>query len=233
MDGSRSGLAVYLEAGSKKVFAGAVEWPGWCRGGRDEATALAALLAYGPRYQAAVGSSAGLGAPLDSSAFVIVERLPGGTGTGTDFGVPSLAPAADGRPIGELELERLSRLLEAGWATFDAATKAAAGVELRRGPRGGGRQVEAIVAHVFEAEINYLAALGGAHRRPAGAEVAAEMALVRQQVLEILRARVDGGPLPETRRTSPLWLPRYFVRRSAWHAFDHAWEIEDRSGRAG
>ena len=25
------------------------------------------------------------------------------------------------------------------------------------------------------------------------------------------------------------WGPRYAARRSAWHALDHAWEIEDRS----
>ena len=27
---------VYLELGTKRVFACALEWPGWCRGGRDE-----------------------------------------------------------------------------------------------------------------------------------------------------------------------------------------------------
>jgi hypothetical protein len=25
------------------------------------------------------------------------------------------------------------------------------------------------------------------------------------------------------------WPPRYAARRIAWHALDHAWEIEDRS----
>ena len=29
-------LAVYLEVGPKRTFAGAVEWPGWCRSGRGE-----------------------------------------------------------------------------------------------------------------------------------------------------------------------------------------------------
>jgi hypothetical protein len=41
---------VYVEAGKKKVFAGALDWPGWTRGGRDEHEALAALGAYAPRY---------------------------------------------------------------------------------------------------------------------------------------------------------------------------------------
>jgi hypothetical protein len=25
------------------------------------------------------------------------------------------------------------------------------------------------------------------------------------------------------------WSPRYYVRRAAWYALDHAWEIEDRA----
>jgi hypothetical protein len=40
---------IYLEVGSKRVFAVAMERPGWCRSGRDEDAALKALVAYGPR----------------------------------------------------------------------------------------------------------------------------------------------------------------------------------------
>ena len=43
-------IEVFVETGKKKTFAGAVDWPGWCRGGRDEAGALQALVDYGPRY---------------------------------------------------------------------------------------------------------------------------------------------------------------------------------------
>jgi hypothetical protein len=48
---------VYLEVGAKRVFACGVDWPGWCRSGRDETTALQALLDSGPRYAAVVRSS--------------------------------------------------------------------------------------------------------------------------------------------------------------------------------
>ncbi len=41
---------VYLEVGQKKTFAGALDWPGWCRSAGDEGAALAALIAYAPRY---------------------------------------------------------------------------------------------------------------------------------------------------------------------------------------
>ena len=44
-------IKVYLEIGKKKTFAGAVDWPGWCRSGRDEESALQALFEYGPRYK--------------------------------------------------------------------------------------------------------------------------------------------------------------------------------------
>src|ERR671932_2604159 len=47
---SSAPIEVYLEIGKKRTFAGALDWPGWCRGGRDEPSALQALLADGPRY---------------------------------------------------------------------------------------------------------------------------------------------------------------------------------------
>ena len=50
----RSGVAVYLESTPRKTFAAAVDWPGWSRSARDEAGALAALAAYGPRYAEAI-----------------------------------------------------------------------------------------------------------------------------------------------------------------------------------
>jgi hypothetical protein len=40
---------------------------------------------------------------------------------------------------------------------------------------------------------------------------------------------VAGKPVADPRQTKRPWSPRFFVRRSAWHALDHAWEIEDRS----
>src|SRR5689334_19708196 len=85
-------IALYFEIGKKRVFAGAVEWPGWCRSGRDSGAALRALLEYGPRY-AEVLREAGLGfqAPTDIRAFAVVERLPGTTTT--DFGAPDVASA--------------------------------------------------------------------------------------------------------------------------------------------
>ena len=81
---------VYLEVGNRRTFAAALEWPGWCRSGRDEAAALQALFAYGPRY-ARVLRPARLGfqAPKPAAALVVAERLTGNATT--DFGAPDLA----------------------------------------------------------------------------------------------------------------------------------------------
>jgi hypothetical protein len=83
-------IDVYLEIGKKRTFAGAIEWPGWCRSGRDEGSALQALLDYGPRYASMLRAARlGFHAPADVAAFVVVERLAGNTTT--DFGAPDVA----------------------------------------------------------------------------------------------------------------------------------------------
>ena len=49
----------------------------------------------------------------------------------------------------------------------------------------------------------------------------------RAAMLEVLRQPSDGSPLAGRR-----WTARYAARRIAWHALDHAWEIEDRTDPA-
>jgi hypothetical protein len=221
-------VSVYLEIGSKRVFAGAIEWPGWCRSGRGEEEALEALVAYAGRYRKVIRRRPiALDVPEDASALRVVERLKGGSGT--DFGVPGEAPDADDRPLAAKELQRQQDLLKASWAAFDRAAKAADGVELTTGPRGGGRDLPKMVGHVLEAEKAYLGMLGS--RSPKGSfdDVMAEMRAVRSAAQDALAARVRGEPIADPRQTKRPWLPRYFVRRSAWHALDHAWELEDRS----
>src|SRR5438552_2637529 len=47
---------VYVESSRTRTFACAYDWPGWCRSGKDEASALVALAAYAPRYAAVAES---------------------------------------------------------------------------------------------------------------------------------------------------------------------------------
>jgi hypothetical protein len=220
-------MPVYLEVGTRRAFAGALEWPGWSRSGRDEDSALQALVEYGPRYAEAVGHTAAeLPLPTDSTELVIVERLEGNATT--DFGAPGVAPSSDAGPVDEAEARRLTGLLEACWAKCDRAAQAASGLEFRKGPRGGGRELDAIVDHVLQADAAYLSRLGGKYRAR-GDDVTVESANIREAFLQALSSRVRGEPPPPTRRAPSLWSPRYAVRRSAWHALDHAWEIEDRA----
>lgn len=220
-------MDVYLELGRKKTFACAVEWPGWCRSGPDVEAALDALAAYGVRY-GAVLQRAGieLQAPGSPSGFEIVERLQGNATT--DFGAPAIVPSADLRPVDGAELARMEALLQAYWQAFDAARAAAGGKELRKGPRGGGRQLQAIVEHVLGAQEGYLAQLGWklGKEGPPGTE--GGLRRVRQAILEALPAAARGELPQRGPRGGLRWTPRYFVRRSGWHILDHLWEIEDR-----
>jgi hypothetical protein len=210
---------ITLESGEKKVFAGAVDWPGWCRAGKDEETAVQALLDAGPRYaRVLAGTDLGFEAPQSVSALPIVEHVEGNSGT--DFGAPNVPLAGDDQPVDAAELKRLEAVLGACWAAFDTAVAQAEGKELRKGPRGGGRDVPRMVAHVQESAESYLRALGW--KAGPGQEL-------REAILEGLAASVAGEIPAEGPRGGKRWLPRTFVRRVAWHVLDHTWELEDRS----
>jgi hypothetical protein len=220
-------ISVYLESGDKRVFAAALGWPGWARSGRTEADALAALVSAGPRYAAAVRKAApSFVAPKDPSQLEVVHRLKGGTGT--DFGVPGRSPEEDREPIGPAEAKRLAGILQGAWDAFDAAAKAARGVELRKGPRGGGRDLDKIVGHVAEAEEAYVHQ-AGAKRSVMERGKGDPTARRRAAVLDVVATKASGKPLPEPNAVRKPWSTRYFVRRTAWHVLDHAWEIEDRA----
>jgi hypothetical protein len=211
-------LAVAIEGTSKKFFASALEWPGWSRSGKTPEAAIEALLAYAPRYEP-VARAAGLtfGSTFDVD---IVEQLE--AGSGTDFGVPSRPTGADARPTDEAEAARLASIVGAAWATFDRIA-AAAPSELRKGPRGGGRDRDKMVGHVNESDWYYARELGIRERQPATGDRTAIEAL-RAAVVDVLRQPSDGRPIADRK-----WPARYAARRIAWHALDHAWEIEDRS----
>jgi hypothetical protein len=220
-------IDVYLEVGARRTFAGALDWPGWCRSGRDPDAALQALFEYGPRY-ARVLSRARLGfsAPSDSKALVVVERLEGGAGT--DFGAPEAQPEADHEAMDGEALRRAQAILRACWRAFDAAAEAATGKELRKGPRGGGRELDAIIEHVLGADEGYLSRIGGKLKRTAGADPKAQLEASRATILDSLAAAARGEVAPVGPRGGKRWPPRYYVRRAAWHVLDHAWELENR-----
>jgi hypothetical protein len=208
----------YVEAGAKRVFAGAIVWPGWCRSARTEEDALEALVTYAPRYGKALARrTLGFEPPDDASSLRVRERLKGNATT--DFGAPGMAPKADGRAFRDRDAERLVLILRASWGALDRAARTAEGRTWTKGPRGGGRDLEKIVAHVHDAEGGYLYSVGGRPPKPGDA---------RRSIERVLASRSRGEPPERIPRSGKLWSPRYLVRRTAWHALDHAREIEDR-----
>lgn len=220
-------IKVFLENGKKRSFAGAIDWPGWCLSGRDENTALQTLIDYGPRYaQALQTSEIKLHIPINTNDLFVTERHEGNATT--DFGAPSIILDADRESIGRMEFERSYTILLACWQVFDLAMQRATGRELRKGPRGGGRELEKIIDHVLEADKGYLARLAWKHKRDDGKNPIEELNRTRQAILEALETGVKEGLPEKGPRGGIIWPARYFIRRVAWHALDHAWEIEDR-----
>lgn len=160
------------------------------------------------------------------ASFHVVERLRGNVTT--DFGAPGVPAHADVADVSDTELRRLRALLEAGWRAFDEAVRRSRGKTLARGPRGGGRDLDAIVRHVGEAEAGYLSALGWPF---ASDELTDGQRARRRAVLDGLAASARGEIAARGPRGGVRWRPRFFVRRLAWHTLDHLWEIEDRVSR--
>jgi len=204
-------VEVVVEVGKRRTFASALDWPGWSRSGRDEEGALGALEDYRGRY-AAVLRVAGVTA-VPRGGLTVVEHLVGDATT--DFGAPSRPAAAEARAAARAALTRQCGCLAACWAALGTAA-AAAPAKLRKGPRGGGRDRDAIVAHVLAAEVAYGRKLG------LGRDLDAEQR--RQAMLDLL-GRPRGRAVLERG-----WPARYALRRIAWHALDHAFEIEDKAG---
>lgn len=216
---ARASIPIAEEVGAKKAFAWAIDWPGWARSGKTAEAARETLLAYAPRY-AIVVKAATLDMPSVDDGIEVVDSVTGGSGT--DFGVPSAITDADRRPVQAAEAERLAALVAAAWAVFDRVAGTSPG-SLRKGPRGGGRDRDKMIGHVIEADHAYARELGIRLPEPHLGDEAA-IRSERDAVLELLRQPSDGGPLADRR-----WTQRYAARRIAWHALDHAWEMEDRA----
>jgi hypothetical protein len=217
MTNGDSDIGVFIESGSRRVFASALDWPGWARSGMTEELAVAALADYLPRY-AEIVRLAGLTAPAGTLA--VVERH-AGLAKNADFGALGEVAEAESRPLPATDGARLAVLLEAAWTAFDQ-TAAAAPAQLRKGPRGGGRDTDKIIAHVADSAVLYGRKMGVALTKDERAGPDAQ---------DRLRALIASALRDPTWLVTPPrgWPPRYAARRLAWHVLDHLWEIEDKS----
>jgi len=211
-------VPVFLEVGSKRIFASAADWPGWCRTAKTEELTLEALLAYAPRYEV-VARHAGIAFP-SAIELSVVEQQPGDATT--DFGAPSTTAEAEREKLTAAKAKRQVALVRAAWAVL-AEVAAQSPAELRKGPRGGGRDRDKMLGHVVGAECAYARKIGLKIKQPAFDDVDA-VAAMREQIAAVLGSTSDGSPVVERG-----WTSRYTARRIAWHALDHAWEMQDRS----
>ncbi len=209
---------VVIETGSKRVFASAIDWPGWCRSAKTEGEALDTLVEYAARYQRVAEIAVESGLKQASARLEVVERLPGSATT--DFGAPDAEARVEQEPMTRDECERQIRLLRACWQVFDETAERVS-EDLQKGPRGGGRNRSKLIDHTFEAERSYARKIGV--KTPKGAMSTEEgLRAHRDAVCDAIRDINARG------EASASWSLRYFIRRAAWHVMDHAWEMADK-----
>jgi hypothetical protein len=214
-------MRVMLEIGprGKRVAAVAPDWPGLERGATTGEAAIERLLSYLPRY-ATVAKLAGMEAEFPAIAAVdVVERYPG-TGSTDFWGISFAFSGIDRQAMSSEELERELTLMRACWAFFDDV-RSRVSAEMRKGPRGGGRDRDQIVRHTVGTEQDWAKKLG--LLSPQGAMPTDEgLRAQRDAYCEAIRALHSQG---KPARTWPL---RYLIRHTAYHTLDHAWEMEDK-----
>ena len=96
--------------------------------------------------------------------------------------------------------------------------------EMRRGPRGGGRDRDRIIRHTIRTESEDFA-------KQVGLRIPEEAALTpeglrqhRESYIAAMRAYNAG----EVERRMRSWTLAFLIRHSAFHTLDHAWEMEDK-----
>src|SRR5687768_13621756 len=207
----------------KKTAVFAVDWPGWGRGAKTPDAAIDLLEKYRERYRP-IARLAGLEAEFDEAGPLEIVEDHVGVGS-TDFWGISFAPSSfEQARMPEDELERKLALLEASWQFFFDEVAARVSPELQRGPRGGGRNRDEIVSHVLLWEQADLARRVGVIW-PAGEDRTPDgLRAHHGDYLAALRDYNAEGKVARGRN----WTIALLVRHTAFHALDHAWELEDK-----
>jgi hypothetical protein len=210
----------------KRSVAFSLDWPGWSRGARSAAVALETLESYRDRYRP-IAVLAGMGPEFDAAGPLEVVEDRVGTGS-TDFWGISFSPSStEHGPMSDAELDRKITLLRACWTFFDGVA-ARVSPEMRKGPRGGGRDRDRIISHVIRQESENFASGVGLRIPEEGAMTPDGLREYREAYVEAMRAYNSG----EGKRMRSWTLP-FLIRHSAFHTLDHAWEMEDKDLSAG
>jgi hypothetical protein len=217
-------IRVMLETGpkGKKVVAVAPDWPGLARGAKTGEAAIELLLSYVPRYAPVAklaGMEAEFAASTTGSAIDVVERYPG-TGSTDFWGISFGFSTIDQQAVSSEELERELTLMRACWTFFDGV-RSRVSAELKRGPRGGGRDRDRIVRHVLFNEQDWA---------PRDRPQEDQEAILTDEGLKAHREAYCNAirELHSQNKMARKWPLRYLIRHTAFHTLDHAWEMEDK-----
>ena len=206
----------------KRSVAFSLDWPGWSRGAKTAELALETLESYRERYRP-IADLAGMAHEFDAAGPLEIVEDRVGTGS-TDFWGISFSPSStEHAPLSEAEFDRRITILKAAWAFFDGVA-ARVSPEMRKGPRGGGRDRHRIIRHTIRTESEDFA-------KQVGLRIPEEAALTpeglrqhRETYVEAMRA-YNAGKIEKRMRS---WTLPFLIRHSAFHTLDHAWEMEDK-----
>jgi len=224
-----SELRVTLEIGpkGKKVVAVAPDWPGLERGGKTGEAAIEKLQSYLPRY-ARVAKLAGMDKEFAAIKKVDVVEQYQGTGSTDFWGISFAFSSIDGQDMSSEELDRELTLMQACWKFFDDV-RSRVSAEMHKGPRGGGRDRDTIALHVLATEQEWAKKLGMGTKQGERITDAKGLKAYRRDYCKAIRTFHAEGKMARN------WPLRYLIRHIAYHAMDHAWEMEDKdlTGAAG
>ena len=213
-----------IERGPKdrKSVAFSLDWAGWERGAKSPDLALENLESYRERYRP-VADLAGMANEFDAAGplEIVEDRI--GPGSVDFWGISFSPSSTEHGPMSEAEFDRKIALLRAAWAFFDSVA-ARVSPEMRKGPRGGGRDRDRIIRHVIRNESEEFAKQVGLRIPEEGALTPEGLRDYRDAYVEAMHAYNDGKVEKKMRS----WTLPYLIRHSAYHNLDHAWEMEDK-----
>jgi hypothetical protein len=206
----------------KRAVAFSLDWLGWSRGAKTAELALETLESYRARYRP-VAAIAHLSSEFDAAGPLEIVEDKVGPGSTDFWGISFSASSTEHGPLADAEFERAVTLLRACWTYFDGVAERVS-PEMRKGPRGGGRDRDRIIRHTIRTESEDFA-------KQVGLRIPEEAALTpeglkkhRLEYVAAMRA-YNAGDVPRRMRS---WTLAFLIRHSAFHTLDHAWEMEDK-----
>ena len=205
----------------KKAVAIAIDWPGWNRGAKTPEEALELLEAYRQRY-VPIARLAGLEDEFAAAGPLEIVEDHVGTGSTDFWGISFVASSFEEGPMPDAELDRKLALLQAAW-TFFEQVGARVSAEMEKGPRGGGRDRDRIISHVLRNEQGDFARKVGVMEPPDVMLSPDEVRAHHEDFVAGIRDFNARGAM-----AGRSWTVPFLLRHTAFHALDHAWEMEDK-----